>query len=184
MTILHGKIPYEPVWNLEVVLRPEFVIDYTDRWPADQYKKYVNCELECYYENLEIAVMYDQTCLLQEKILNTHAVTLDQNLKDDKQNDHELIISLSGADIHNNFLVDGRILTLGVGIKILVEGIDLEWYLNNHKCFLTESHVYKCGTTFMSENGQQKINLQTPIYPWLMKNETQIITQISKTTSE
>ena len=79
MTILHGKIPYEPVWNLEVVLRPEFVIDYTDRWPADQYKKYVNCELECYYENLEIAVMYDQTCLLQEKILNTHAVTLDQN---------------------------------------------------------------------------------------------------------
>ena len=179
MTILDGKILYEPVWNLEVVLQPEFVIACTDRWPADQYKKYLNCELECYYENLEIIVMYDQKCLIQERISNIDAIRLVQNLKDDKQDDHELVISLSGADINNNFLVDGRIITIGVGIKILVEGINLEWYLNTHKCFSTESNIYKFGTTFMSENGQQKINLQTPIYPWLINNETEIAKQFS-----
>lgn len=184
MTTLDGKILYEPVWNLEVVLRPEFVIDYTDQRPADQYQKYINYDLECHYENLEIAVMYDKHCLLKQKISSLDVIILNQNLKDHEQDDHELIISLSGANINNNFLVNDRTITLGIGIQILIEGIDLEWYLNNHKCFYTQSNIYKCGTTFMSENGQQKINLQTPIYPWLMKNETQIITQISRTTSE
>jgi hypothetical protein len=177
MTILHGKILHEPVWNLEVVLRPEFVIDYKDHWSADQYKEYMDYEPQRDYENLEIAVMYDQHCLLQQKVSNFDAIKLNQNIKDDAQDDHELIISLSGANVNNNFLVNDRTITLGIGIKIFIEGIDLEWYLNNHQCFLTQSGIYKYGTTFMSENGQQKINLQTPIYPWLMDHDTLIIKQ-------
>jgi hypothetical protein len=177
MTILHGKILYEPVWNLEVVLRPEFVIDHTDRWPADQYKKYMDYELECHYGNFEITVMYDQNCLLQQKISNLDAIKLNQNIKDDPQDYHQLIISLSTSNSNTNFLVNNRTITLGIGIQILIEGIDLEWYLTNHQCFLTQNNVYKHGTTFMSENGQQKINLQTPIYPWLMDHDTLIIQQ-------
>jgi hypothetical protein len=177
MTILEGKIYYQPTWNLEMVLRPGFTVDYTTRYSASESTKYLNCDFP--YKNLEVTVAYNKNCLLQQQILNFDPIILNQNFKDTMEfADQELVVSLCGADINNNFLVDNQTITLGISIeRLAIEGIDLKWYLDNNDCFLTSTGSHKRGTTFLAENGQQKINLQTPIYSWLINHEHYIIKQ-------
>jgi hypothetical protein len=178
MTILDGKILYNPVWNLRVVLSPEFIVDYISTHSAMQQKNYAGGGSAFPFENLVVKIFYDEICLLQHQFLDYSTVTLEKNLDDTEEFvDHKLKIFFSGADIDNNFLRNNHTITLGINAKLYVEGIDLSWYLNNHACFHTTNGPNKYGMNTITENGYYSINIQTPIYPWMFCNEQAILDQ-------
>ena len=180
MTILQGKIAYAPVWNLEIVLRPEFIVDYVSKFSASQQKN-LHATDQFPWENLEITVMLDQICLLKHLFTDPTPVSINQYFSDAGElAEHTITVALAGADVNNNFLVNDHTITLGIDTELRIEGVDLEWYLRNHLCFLTQNNTLEYGRKFMSENGQQQITLQTPIYPWLMTHEESIVKQFSQ----
>jgi hypothetical protein len=67
--------------------------------------------------------------------------------------EHTITVALAGADVNNNFLVNDHTITLGIDTELRIEGIDLEWYLSNHLCLLTQNNTLEYGRKFMSENG-------------------------------
>jgi hypothetical protein len=178
MTILDGKILYNPVWNLRVVLCPEFIVDQISTHSAIQQKNYAGDGNAFPFENLVVQIFYDEICLLHHQFLDYSTVTLEKNLDDTEEFvDHKLKIFFSGADIDNNFLRNNHTITLGITAKLYIEGIDLSWYLNNHACFQTTNGINKPGMNTITENGYYLINTQTPIYPWLFCNEQAILDQ-------
>jgi hypothetical protein len=177
MTILDGKPLYNPVWNLKILAQPEFAIDYDQRYSADkQNDLYPGTHFP--FENLELIIRYDQTQLATHCFADNSPIVINQNFADNTEFcNHELTIELKGADVYNNFLLDRRIITLGVNIELFIEGIDLTWYLDNNQCFLSKNNGHEYGRKFMTENGRQTIDLQTPIYCWLINHQNFIVNQ-------
>lgn len=176
MTILDGKILYKPVWNLRVVLSPEFIVDYVSTHSAMQQKNYVGEGNAFPFENLVVKIFYDDICLLQHQFLDLSTLTLEKNFDDTEEfADHKLKIFFSGADIDNNFVRNNHTITLGINAKLYVEGIDISGYLNNHACFQTTNGHNKRGMNTITENGHCLVNMHTPIYIWLFCNEQAIL---------
>lgn len=170
MSILAGKVQQMPHWNLKLIMTPKFMYDSeeTHEIPATHLP----------FDHFEIDITYDQICLLTHCFRDSAPVIFNACLDDNQQMpEHELCIQLRGADIDNNFIVQGKTITLGIELDLYIEDIELSWYLNNHDCFFTQSQQCKKGTRFMSENGRLLVNIQTPIYPWLFENEQHIVEQ-------
>ena len=170
MSILAGKIQQIPKWNLKLIMTPNFTSGWekTHEIPATYLP----------FDHFEIDIIYDQICLFTHRFSDGAPVIFNACLDDNQRTTgHELCIHLRGADIDNNFVVQGKTITLGIELDMYIEDIDLTWYLNNYDCFFTQSGQCKKGTKFMSENGRLLVNIQTPIYPWLFENEQHIVEQ-------
>lgn len=173
MSILAGKVQQIPKWNLKLVMRPRFMCD------SEQPQEISTNNLP--FDHFEIDLTYDRTCLLTHRFTDCAPVIFNASLDDGQQDpEHELCLHLRGADIDNNFMIQGKTITLGIELDMYIEDIELSWYFNNYDCFFTQSQQCKKGTKFMSENGRLLVKLQTPIYTWLLENEQHIVEQYSQ----
>ena len=174
MTILAGKIPYKPKWTLQVSVCPEFMIDYTDRYAIEHCGDFEILNLQHLFKNFNLEIRLNDDCLLTHDFASLDRVNFERDFDDDVDLAQDLMFCLEGADVDNNFLVNNRVVTLGVSVNVFIEGIDLAWYFENFFCFLTADNQAKFGMDFMTENGCLKIPIRTPIYSWLMGHEQQI----------
>lgn len=174
MTTSVGKSP--TTWNLKIDLRPGFACDYDMEhlYPSSQLQ---TCDFDP-WRNITARICYDGQVLTQHDFIGDQSCCLHFDLEDDMQNKHhDLQVTLYGLDINNNFFLRDHVITVGVMIKIYIEGIDCDWYLHTRPCFGTWTHESRLGCSFVSQNGTNQIELQTPIYAWLFEHEHAIVNQ-------
>jgi hypothetical protein len=180
MTILEGKKPTIPTWHLKLILQPQFVLDmrYDQILPATLLPA---LDFDP-FQHLTAEIFYDQDLVVSHRFDQHRDLLLEKHFHDDiTLPDHELQVILDGLDVNNNFSVAGQKVTVGVYIKIYVEGIDCDWYLQNQNSFKSSDGNVMIGQSFMSQNGSHTINLSTPIYKWLFDNENLIVQFYQKT---
>jgi len=134
------------------------------------------------FKNIKTTVFYNDQCLASHSFEQCNDLTLDHNFADDKnQPKHELLLCFEGLNIHNNFMAKNQEVSLGIQLTVVIEGIDLSWYLNSQTCFVPQNKSVELGRTFVSENGQLQIAIRTPIYVWLFEHENLVIDQFYQT---
>jgi hypothetical protein len=181
MTILLGKKIVIPTWHFKLIAQPRFVVDlnYDQTFAADQLPALDNDP----FENISTEIFYDENLLARHRFIQRSDLLLEQDFQDAADlPDHELKVIFDGLNIENNFVFAGQHLTVGVFVKIYVEGVDCDWYLHDRPGFLTSDGKTMIGQSFVSQNGTHVIKLGTPIYQWLFDNENLIVSQYAKNT--
>lgn len=179
MTILQGKKIVIPTWRLKLAVQPRFVVDmnYDQTFSADQLPALDHDP----FENITTEIFYDQNMLVAHRFDQHSDLVLEQDFQDDPAfSDHELTLIFNGLNIENNFVFEGQHFTVGVSVKIHVEGVDCEWYLHDRHSFESSQGQTMLGQSFVSQNGKHVIQLSTPIYQWLFDNENLIISQYAQ----
>lgn len=160
-----GKILYVPKWTLECTVSPVIMVDQevvSGNRLAEFGKEIKN------FNNFKIDITYDQQSLYTGGIDQSIPIVVSAQLLDDKENtNHLLSIGLSGKTDDHSCFYQGKSVSLGVKLDLLIESVPmastlLQVGLKNH----------------MGENEIQKLEIKTPIYQWLLSNQEYIMRDI------
>ena len=180
MITLEGKPVIDPTWTVHITLDAGFVVN-GDKMYSKQHKDLMYADHDFPWEHFKATILWDQHSVFEMDLKEQTSAVKQFEFKDSADTqDHCLGILISGADVNNNFVIDNDIITLGVNVRVAVEGIDLAWYVDFEKCFLNQENQMQHGEHFISQNGQLMLKIQTPIYAWLFKNEQAIVKQFSQ----
>ena len=157
-----GKKIQTPTWNLTVLIEPGVTMNATDWCPGQGLD---------YYEqnNVHVEIFLGDCCLLNTR-LDTKKLIFSKNIADncDPQRQN-LIIKLAGKP-NNPDLKDNN--HIAIKINVLVEHLSIIPVFETHGCFVTDSTgERKVAGDLIGENGQQVIEIYTPIYVWLVQHQ-------------
>lgn len=65
-------------------------------------------------------------------------------------------------------------------VIMLVENIDISYYIERVSEFRSDSGETKVGLTYFGECGTQKFEIYTPIYQWLLDNEDDMLKDLKR----
>ena len=175
MDIFKNKIQYIPKYKLDLVIEPGCMIDYSTWVPAD-----IQSDWTMPYGDLSIRVAYDNQILVNRQLSTDNIVVSEHMIDDDAA--HTLQIFMSGkSDLHTAIIEStGQTAVAMIRIKLQIEELPINYALTD-KMIYQEDATGKIThwSEFMGVNGCQTIEIETPIYPWLFKNEQLILEEFS-----
>lgn len=157
-----GKKIQTPTWNLTVLIEPGASVNATDWKPGQGSDHYE-------HHNIVVEILLGNSCLLKTR-LDTKKLVFSKNIADtcDPQRQN-LTVRLSGKP-ENPDLKDNN--HVAIKIDVLVENLSIIPVFETHGCFIADSNSErKIAGELIGENGQQVIEIYTPIYVWLVQNQ-------------
>lgn len=157
-----GKKTQPATWNLTVLIEPGVNIDETI-WAPGQGQDH-------YDQNpIVVEIFLGEDCLFNAR-LDTKKLVFSKNIEDtyDPQRKN-LTIKLSGKPDNPDLKDNNHIV---VKIDVLIENLSIMPLFETHGCFISDQgHERKIAGEFIGENGQQEIEIYTPIYVWLLQHQ-------------
>jgi hypothetical protein len=156
-----GKKIHPPTWNLTVLIEPGVTKNEKDWCPGQGHTHYSE-------NNIRVEILLGDRCLLDTR-LDTKKVMFNKNIEDTRNPQREnLIVRLSGKpedpDLQDNDHV-------AIKIDVLIENLSIVPLFEDHGYFVSDSDGQrKIAGDFIGENGQQVIEIYTPIYVWLLQH--------------
>jgi hypothetical protein len=157
-----GKKIQPATWNLTALIEPGVNVDANTWGPGQGFDYYDQ-------NNIVVEIFLGNTCLLNTR-LDTKKLVFSKSIADtcDPQREN-LIIKLSGKP-NNPDLKDNN--HIAIKIDVLIENLSILPLFETHGCFISDSNSeHKIAGEFIGENGQQVIEIYTPIYVWLLQHQ-------------
>jgi hypothetical protein len=157
-----GKKIQPSTWNLTVTVEPGVTMNETTWAPGQGLDHYDQ-------NNIVVEILLGNSCLLKTR-LDTKKLVFSKNIADTCNPQREnLIIKLSGKP-DNPDLKDNN--HIAIKIDVLVEHLSIIPLFETHGCFIADgTSKRKVAGDFIGENGQQAIEIYTPIYVWLVQHQ-------------
>lgn len=157
-----GKKIRPSTWNLTVLIEPGVTINETT-WGPGQGDDYYD------QSNIVVEIFLGDSCLLNTR-LDTKKLIFSKNIADtcDPQRQN-LIIKLSGKP-NNPDLKDNN--HIAIKIDVLIENLSIIPLFETHGYFISDNTgQHKIAGELIGENGQQVIEIYTPVYVWLLQHQ-------------
>jgi hypothetical protein len=157
-----GKKIQPSTWNLTVLIEPGVNVDATTWSPGQGSSHYDQ-------NNIVVEILLGDNCLLNAR-LNTKKLVFSKNVVGTRDPHREnLIIKLSGKPNDPDLKDNNHI---AIKIDVLIENLSIIPLFETYGCFISDSNSeHKIAGEFIGENGQQVIEIYTPIYVWLLLHQ-------------
>jgi len=157
-----GKKIQTPTWNLTVLIEPGVSINETTWGPGQGINHYDQ-------NNIVVEILLGDSCLLKTR-LDTKKLVFSRNIADTQEPQRKnLVIKLSGKPESPDLEDNNHI---AIKIDVLIENLSIVPLLETDGCFIPDhSNERKIAGEFIGENGQQVIEIYTPIYVWLLQHQ-------------
>jgi hypothetical protein len=166
-------------FNLALTIEPGSMINWKTWIPASQSHKLFDMP----YETMTVEAWYDDTRLIASSPLSASVISINVQLPDDHEDVHHIItIKLSGKDSTHTFNYEADQLAVGmIKIKLYIEDLPINYCLEGQDVFFADDKVgAQNWAEFMGENGEQHIQISTPIYTWLVDNHAEIVSELKQ----
>lgn len=153
-----GKIDHVPVWNMTCKIWPVISVD-QEIIPGGCILDHDNKDNN--FDQFEISMTYDQQLVFQGNFDQTNPIVIHKEFPDDKQNtEHVFGLSLSGKTDKNNWIYQGKKISLCVKFELTIEDMSMDLMFEEQRV-----------KSIQGENKTEFFHVQTPIYRWLLKNQ-------------
>lgn len=155
-----GKQVQTPTWNLSVTITAGTMQN--NVWaPLTDFSPLLG-------SNMNVQIWWGSQCLTDQAI--THgSINLSHDLADQGPNRQDLKIVLAGKSS------TGPDADIMLRLDIAVENLSIMSVLSNHGQYVVDhTGEIKIPGEYLGENGTVTLNIYTPIYVWLVQNQTAI----------
>ena len=174
-----GKTDTVSKFKLLLTVEPGSMINWKTWTPAAESHKLFDMP----YETLTVEAWYDATKLIASSPLSSSVIIINAELPDDHEDvDHTITIKLMGKnDTHTCSYAVDQLATAMIKVKLYIEDLPINYCLEGQDVFFADDKVgAQNWAEFMGENGQQHIQVSTPIYTWLINNHAQIVSELKQ----
>jgi hypothetical protein len=157
-----GKVEQPSLWNLTVILQPG-VIKHDGNWyPGENHPHFDQHEITA-------EILFGNQSLLKTR-LGTQQIVFSKNLIDTITPATEnLIIKLLGKPVDPDLEQDNHVI---LKIDAFIENLPIMPLFETYGYYeLTHTHEHKTAGDMLGENGQQVLEIYTPIYVWLLQHQ-------------
>lgn len=172
------RMPGKPITidtaSLDITISAGVVIDYSTWVSAKDHVAYFGTNLPSHHNGLGLSILLDGAVLFDGAV-GTESVTIHHDFEDSKINcAHVLEIVFSGLGEDCNHLLHGKETFSMFRIdSIAIENLPMQFVLENLGKYYHDDKI-SVASKYIGFNGRCVLEFQTPIYQWLLSNDSLI----------
>jgi hypothetical protein len=157
-----GKSKQTNCWNLTVNIQPGLIKNQEQWCPGEDHSQFHN-------HTIMLEIFFGNKCLLKTRV-DKNQIVFSKNIPDTEiPNRQNLIIKLSGKPVDLDLELDHHVT---VKFNVTIENLPVMALFEKHGHYqIDNTNERKMAGEFMGENGQQILEIYTPIYVWLLEHQ-------------
>lgn len=156
-----GKTEAVSTWNLTVTIEPGIMENEQEWRPGSDHPHF-------HEHQIKTEIWFGDQCLFQTR-LNQHRIVFSKNLPDTQiPSRQNLTIKFFGKPESPDLETNDHVV---VKLDVMIENLPVAKIFEDQGYYQIDStQEKKVAGNFLGENGQQVLEIYTPIYVWLLKN--------------